>query len=105
MRISRGGEEWVWAPIPLKNHKAIKPAFNTGPFSAGQRNRRWADHGPFLLSLLPPFTKEKNRKKSTTTVSMQYKCPQTMWPTFGEQIAQGQSLYIIKIDTPILVTL
>ena len=44
-------------PVPLKTHKATKPAFDVGPSSARQRNAiamafRWrTDDGPFISVL------------------------------------------------------
>ena len=59
-------------PDPLKNHKAIKPAFNVSPSSARQQNAiqmafRWrADGSPLIVvfgSSLPSLTKKEKKEK------------------------------------------
>ena len=52
-------------PDPLKNHKAIKPAFNAEPSSARQRNAIFtirADIGPLLTVFKSSLTPKKGKK-------------------------------------------
>ena len=54
-------------PDPLKNSKAIKPAFNVWSSSARQRNRWRTDDGPLIVvfgSSHQQKTKQKERKNA-----------------------------------------
>ena len=82
MQIQRGGGQVVWSPpkktgpVPLKNHKATKSAFNVEPSLVRQQNAiymafRWrADEGPLMVVIDPssPHQTKKKQKKNPVKI-------------------------------------